>query len=73
MKKLLITRDILLSILAGYAVYTYPKWASVESAVYAGVVVAAFCGCILIALNNTGRNIRKEDRKDEKTRNIKST
>lgn len=61
MKKLLMARDIPLSILAGYAVHTYPKWASIESAVYAGVVAALFCGCILIALNNTDRNTRNED------------
>ena len=61
MKKLLTIRDILLSALAGYAVYTYPKWASETSAVYAGIVVAVFCGCVLVALNNSERKMRRRD------------
>lgn len=51
-KRLLTVRDVTLSVLAGYAVYTYPKWVSTSSAVYCGIVVAVLCGCALVALNN---------------------
>lgn len=57
MKRLLTPRDTLLSILAGYTVYTYPDWKSTASAIYCGIVVAVLCGCVLVALNNSERKM----------------
>ena len=59
-KQLLMIRDIPLSVLAGYWIYTFP-WASKASAIYCGFVVTAFCGCILVAINNSKRKMRRRD------------